>query len=163
KAERPLIVAGGGVRWSGAQKEVVALAEALGIPVATSLNGKGTIPGCHPLSVGVMGSYSRESANRVVQQADLIFYIGSEAGGMTTNFWTVPAVGVPTLQLDINPEALGRNYPLQAAICGDAKVALTRMLEHVDRATANRRLAWNETTRSIDREFHEKYRPMFES
>ncbi len=61
KAERPLIVAGGGVRWSGAGKEMVALAEALGIPVATSLNGKGTIPGCHPLSVGVMGSYSRES------------------------------------------------------------------------------------------------------
>ena len=61
KAERPLIVAGGGVRWSGAQKELVALAEALGIPVATSLNGKGTIPGCHPLSVGVMGTYSRES------------------------------------------------------------------------------------------------------
>ena len=88
KAERPLIVAGGGVRWSGAQKEVVALAEALGIPVATSLNGKGTIPGCHPLSVGVMGTYSRESANRVVQQADLIFYVGSEAGGMTTHFWS---------------------------------------------------------------------------
>jgi acetolactate synthase-1/2/3 large subunit len=163
KAERPLIIAGGGVRASGARAEVVALAEALGIPVATSLNGKDTIPGCHPLSVGVVGTYSRESANRVVQQADLIFYIGSEAGGMTTNFWTVPAVGVPTLQLDINPEVLGRNYPLQAAICGDAKVALTRMLEHVDRATANRRLAWNETTRSIGSEFYEKYRPMLES
>jgi acetolactate synthase-1/2/3 large subunit len=163
KAERPLIIAGGGVRASGARAEVVALAEALGIPVATSLNGKDTIPGCHPLSVGVVGTYSRESANRVVQQADLIFYIGSEAGGMTTNFWTVPAVGVPTIQLDINPEALGRNYPLHAAICGDAKVALTRMLEHVDRATANRRLAWNETARSICQEFYEKYRPMLES
>jgi acetolactate synthase-1/2/3 large subunit len=163
KAERPLIVAGGGVRASGAQTEVVALAEALGIPVATSLNGKDTIPGCHPLSVGVVGTYSRESANRVVQQADLIFFIGSEAGGMTTNFWTVPAAGVPTIQLDINPEVLGRNYPLQAAICGDVKTALIRMLEHVDRATADRRRAWNEITRSICREWHEKYRPMLES
>jgi acetolactate synthase-1/2/3 large subunit len=163
KAERPLIVAGGGVRASGAQAEVVALAEALGIPVATSPNGKSTIPGCHPLSVGVVGTYSRESANRVVQQADLVFYIGSEAGGMTTNFWTVPAVGVTTIQLDINPEVLGRNYPLKAAICGDVKTALTRMLEHVDRATADRRLAWNEITRSICRQWYEKYRPMLES
>ena len=163
KAERPLIVAGGGVRWSGAQKEVVALAEALGIPVATSLNGKGTIPGCHPLSVGVMGTYSRESANRVVQQADLIFYVGSEAGGMTTNFWTVPAVGVPTIQVDINPEVLGRTYPLKVAICGDVKVTMRRMLEHVDRSTANRRLAWNEIIGSICREWYEKYQPFLES
>jgi len=163
KAERPLIVAGGGVRWSGAQKEVVALAEALGIPVATSLNGKGTIPGCHPLSVGVMGTYSRESANRVVQKADLVFYVGSEAGGMTTNFWTVPAVGVPTIQVDINPEVLGRTYPLKAAICGDVKVTMQRMLEHADRSTAKRRLAWNETTGSICREWYAKYQPFLES
>jgi acetolactate synthase-1/2/3 large subunit len=163
KAERPLIVAGGGVRWSGAGKEMVALAEALSIPVATSLNGKGTIPGCHPLSVGVMGTYSREAANRVVQQADLLFFIGSEAGGMTTHFWAVPAVGVPAIQVDINPEVLGRTYPLQAAICGDVKVTMQRMLEHVDRSTAKRRQAWNETTRSICQEYYEKYKPVFES
>ena len=68
KAERPVIVAGGGVRASGAQAELVALAEALQIPVATSLNGKDSIPGTHPLSVGVVGTYSRESANRVVNK-----------------------------------------------------------------------------------------------
>src|SRR6202048_1992083 len=62
---RPVIVAGGGVRASGAAAELVALAQALAIPVATSLNGKDSIPGNHPLSVGVVGSYSRESANRV--------------------------------------------------------------------------------------------------
>ena len=66
KAERPIIVAGGGARASGAGKELVALAEALQIPVATSLNGKDIIPGVHPLSVGVVGTYSRESANRAV-------------------------------------------------------------------------------------------------
>src|SRR6202049_2570521 len=71
EAPRPLIVAGGGVRASGAQQDLVALAEALHIPVATSLNGKDTIPGNHRLSVGVVGSYSRESANRVVNSADL--------------------------------------------------------------------------------------------
>src|SRR5471032_2258460 len=72
KAERPIIVAGGGARASGAGRELVALAEALQIPVATSLNGKDCIPGTHPLSVGVVGSYSRESANLAVNRADLV-------------------------------------------------------------------------------------------
>src|ERR1700726_963364 len=87
---RPVIVAGGGVRASGAASELVALAEALQIPVATSLNGKDSIPGNHPLSVGVAGTYSRKSANRVVNAADLVCFIGSETGGMTTHFWAVP-------------------------------------------------------------------------
>ena len=92
-AERPVIVAGGGVRASGAAAELVALAEALAIPVATSLNGKDAIPGTHPLSVGVVGTYSRESANRVVNRADLVCFIGTETGGMTTHFWAVPKIG----------------------------------------------------------------------
>src|SRR6195256_393898 len=66
------------------EAELVALAEALQIPVATSLNGKDTIPGNHPLSVGVVGTYSRESANRVVNRADLVCFVGTETGGMTT-------------------------------------------------------------------------------
>ena len=77
RRQRPVIVAGGGVRASGAQAELVALAEALQIPVATSLNGKDSIPGDHPLSVGVVGTYSRESANRVVNAADLVCFIGT--------------------------------------------------------------------------------------
>ena len=123
-AERPVIVAGGGVRASGAAAELVALAEALAIPVATSLNGKDAIPGTHPLSVGVVGTYSRESANRVVNRADLVCFIGTETGGMTTHFWAVPKIGTPAIQIDIDPEAIGRNYPLEAAVNGDAKVTL---------------------------------------
>ena len=134
KAERPVIVAGGGVRASGAAAELVALAEALQIPVATSLNGKDFIPGAHPLSVGVVGSYSRESANRVVNRADLVCFIGTETGGMTTHFWAVPKIGTPAIQIDIDPEALGRNYPLVAMVNGDAKVTLAAMLKAADRA-----------------------------
>src|ERR1700720_288551 len=148
-AERPVIVAGGGVRASGAQAELVALAEALQIPVATSLNGKDTIPGHHALSVGVVGSYSRESANRGASPADLIGFIGSETGGMTTHFWAVPPIGTPAIQIDIDPEALGRNYPLLAAINGDAKVTLARMLAAADRGTAETRKPWVEETRKI--------------
>src|SRR6266446_9542684 len=81
EAQKHVIVAGGGVRASGAAHELVALAEKLQIPVATSLNGKDSIDGSHPLSVGVVGTYSRESANRVVAAADLVFFVGTEAGG----------------------------------------------------------------------------------
>jgi thiamine pyrophosphate-dependent acetolactate synthase large subunit-like protein len=109
-AARPIIVAGGGVRASDAQAELVALAEALQIPVATSLNGKDTIPGTHALSVGVVGTYSRESANRAVNRADLVCFVGTETGGMTTHFWAVPKIGTPAIQIDIEPQALGTGH-----------------------------------------------------
>jgi acetolactate synthase-1/2/3 large subunit len=162
-AERPVIVAGGGVRASGAAAELVALAEALVIPVATSLNGKDSIAGTHPLSVGVVGTYSRESANRVVNEADLVCFIGTETGGMTTHFWAVPKIGTPAIQIDINAEALGRNYPLQAAVLGDAKVTLARMGELADRKTAAKRQAWTDRVQAICREWQEKYRALLES
>src|ERR1700719_4141031 len=155
---RPVIVAGGGVRASGAAAELVALAEALQIPVATSLNGKDTIPGHHALSVGVVGSYSRESANRVVNRADLVCFVGTETGGMTTHFWAVPAIGTPAIQIDIDAEALGRNYPLLAAVNGDAKVTLAKMLESADRAGAGRRKAWIAEAQSICGEWRTKYK-----
>jgi acetolactate synthase-1/2/3 large subunit len=155
---RPVIVAGGGVRASGAAAELVALAEALQIPVATSLNGKDSIPGIHPLSVGVVGSYSRESANRVVNAADLACFIGSETGGMTTHFWAVPKIGTPAIQIDIDPEALGRNYPLAAGVNGDAKVTLARMLAHADRSSAAKRKAWVGEAQKISGEWRDKYK-----
>jgi acetolactate synthase I/II/III large subunit len=162
-AVRPVIVAGGGVHASGAQAELVALAEALQIPVATSLNGKDSIPANHPLSVGVAGTYSRESANRVVNGADLVCFIGTETGGMTTHFWAVPKIGTPTVQINIDPEALGRNYPFEAAVNGDAKVTLEAMLKMADRASAERRKAWVAEAQKIAGEWRSKYKSALES
>ena len=163
KADRPVIVAGGGVRASGAARELVLLAEKLAIPVATSLNGKDSIPANHRLSVGVVGTYSRESANRVVAQADLVCFVGTQAGGMTTHFWTVPKIGTPAIQIDIDPETLGRNYPLKASVLGDAKTILAHMLLHADPARAARRKPWVDSARAICEKWYQKYRPMLES
>jgi len=163
QAEKPVIVAGGGVRASDAAKELVALAEKLQVPVVTSLNGKDTIAAAHPLSAGVAGTYSRESANRTVAAADLVFFVGTSAGGMTTHFWAVPKVGVRAVQLDIDGEALGRNYPLAAAVNGDAKVALARMVAEADAGTAQRRKAWLATVRGLCDDYAAKYREMLES
>jgi acetolactate synthase-1/2/3 large subunit len=162
-AERPVIVAGGGVRASGAQAEVVALAEALQIPVATSLNGKDAIPGTHPLSVGVCGTYSRESANRVVNRADLVCFIGTETGGMTTHFWAVPEIGRAAIQIDIDPEALGRNYPLVTCVNGDAKLTLAKMIEAADRGSAAKRKPWIGEVQKICDEWRQKYKSAFAS
>jgi acetolactate synthase I/II/III large subunit len=162
-AARPVIVSGGGVRASGAAAELVALAEALQIPVATSLNGKDSIPGTHPLSVGVAGTYSRESANRVVNGADLVCFIGTETGGMTTHFWAVPKIGTPTIQINIDPEALGRNYPYDAAVNGDAKVTLAAMLKMADTATAPGRRPWIAEAQKLCAEWRNKYQAALDS
>jgi acetolactate synthase I/II/III large subunit len=163
KAERPIFVAGGGVRASGAARELAALAEALQIPVATSLNGKDVIPGTHPLCVGVVGSYSRESANRAVNLADLVCFIGTETGGMTTHFWAVPKIGTRAIQIDIAPEALGRNYPLQAAVLGDAKSVLAAMLVGADKGSAGKREAWVKEISTLRSDWYAKYKSDLES
>ncbi len=162
-AERPVIVAGGGVRASGAAAELVALAERLNIPVATSLNGKDTIPGGHPLNVGVVGSYSRESANRVVNEADLVCFVGTTAGGMTTHFWQVPPIGVAAVQIDIEPETIGRNYPLKASVQGDAKVTLSRMLTQTNAESAAGRAAWVARAAALVGEWRDTYAELLNS
>ena len=131
-ARRPVIVAGGGVASSGAQLEVVELAEMLSIPVATSLNAKGTIPDSHPLAVGVCGTYSRPCANQVVAEADLVFFIGSHTGSQVTTEWQIPAAGTPVIQLDIDPAELGRSYPIQVGLQGDAKASLRKLIENME-------------------------------
>jgi len=162
-ADKPVIVAGGGARWSQAGPSIVALAEKLQIPVATSHGGKDAIPGNHELSVGVVGTYSRGSANRVVSEADLVIYIGSETGGMTTHFWKVPKLGSRTIQIDIDPEALGRNYPLEAAVQGDAKVSVEKMIALADAGTAGRRKAWVESAKSHRKAWYDEFNPLLNS
>ena len=126
-----MIVAGGGVTASGAEAELVRLAEMLNIPVATGLNAKGSIPENHPLSVGVVGSYSRWSANRVVSEADLVLFVGSHTGSQITLDWRIPAEGTPVIQIDIDASELGRSYPSAyiTALQGDAKRTLEAMLD----------------------------------
>jgi acetolactate synthase-1/2/3 large subunit len=132
RAKRPVIVAGGGVTLSQAGPEVVAFAEKLSIPVATSLNAKANFPFDHPLAVGVCGLYSRACANRTVCEADLVFFIGSHTGGQVTNEWRIPPKGTPVIQLDINPSELGRSFPTTLGLQGDAKASLRKMIEHAE-------------------------------
>ncbi len=128
-AERPVIVAGGGVTASDARDELIELAEKLSIPVATSLNAKAMFPSDHALAVGVPGSYSRACANQALCEADLVFFVGSHTGGQVTNSYQIPPQGTPIIQLDINAEEIGRNYPVQVGLQGDVKSSLRRMID----------------------------------
>lgn len=148
-AHRPVIVAGGGAVVSGAHEEVIALAEMLQAPIATSLNAKGIIRDDHPLSVGVVGSYSRECANKVVAKADLAFFIGSRTGGQVTNGWKVPTDAADIIQLDIEPNEIGRNYPKTLPLYGDARQVLRQLLKKLQRRPRLQRPRWVQEFRSL--------------
>jgi len=156
-AIRPVIVSGGGATASSAGPDIVELAEALSIPVATSLNGKGTIRDDHPLSLGVVGSYSRGGANQVVSEADLVLFIGTNTGDMVTNNWTLPKKGTPVIQVDINPSELGRNYPIMAGLMGDAKVTVRKLLEFLD--AKYRKVEWAQHAQEIVKQFRKNMEP----
>jgi len=159
-AQRPVIVAGGGVITSGAHAELVELAERLGIPVATSLNAKAAIVDSHPLAVGVPGAYSRDCANRVLAEADLVFFIGSHTGGQVTNNWMFPAPGTKVIQLDVDPDELGRNYPNVVSILGDAKTSLRRMIEAAPARPAEAHSGWVKRVQGIVAEWRGENAPM---
>ena len=82
---------------------------------------------------------------------------------MTTHFWAVPKIDTPAIQIDIDPEALGRNYPLVAGVNGDAKVTLARMLEAADRVTAAKRKSWIGEAQKICGEWRDKYQSALQS
>jgi acetolactate synthase-1/2/3 large subunit len=158
KAAKPIIVAGGGAVASGAGAEVVQLAEKLNIPVATSLHARALVPDDHPLGVGVPGSYSRWCANKAVAAADLVFFIGSRTGGQVTNGWQIPKIGTRTIQLDINPDELGRNYPNVVSLCGDARVTLKKMI--AASGESPQRAEWLEQCRGFVADFWAESDPL---
>lgn len=138
-AERPVIVAGGGVLISQAWDALTALAETLNVPVATSVNGKGSIAETSRVAIGVIGGNgARPYANACLADADLIVYVGSRTDSTTTCHWTLPSIENPPaiVQIDVAPFEVGNNYPLTVGLVGDARLTLEAMLEAVTRPIA---------------------------
>jgi acetolactate synthase-1/2/3 large subunit len=126
-ARRIAIVAGDGAAASQAGPEVLALAEALEAPVATTLGARGLIPTRHRLSAGVAGSYSAPPANRIVHGADLVLFIGCDTGDQVTLNWTVPPPNTKVVQIDSDPLEIGRSYPNTTGLVGDPRATLARL------------------------------------
>jgi acetolactate synthase I/II/III large subunit len=126
-AERPVMVCGGGVHLSHAYAEVEALAELLSMPVATSINGKGSISEDHPLALGVIGANGgRPFAHEIIRESDLILFVGSRVNYVTTNDWRSPPKDFSgkIIQIDVDGGEIGNNLRVDVGLAGDAKLAL---------------------------------------
>ncbi|MDR3561488.1 MAG: thiamine pyrophosphate-binding protein [Negativicutes bacterium] len=123
QAKRPLILAGGGVHLSGAQADLVALAEEYSIPVANTLSGKGAIACTHDLSLGLFGRYSR-IANEMIDTSDCLLVIGCKLGEIASKRYTLPNRDIPIIHLDIVAEEIERWAPVQVGLWGDAAAGL---------------------------------------
>ncbi|MEM1689548.1 MAG: biosynthetic-type acetolactate synthase large subunit [Candidatus Hadarchaeales archaeon] len=127
-AKQPVIYAGGGIIWSGASEELVALAETLMAPVVTSLMGKGAIPEDHPLSLGMLGMHGRMAANLAVNECDLLFAVGVRFSDRATGDVRYFAPRAKIIHVDIDPVEVGKNVRVHHAIIADAKKTLRAIL-----------------------------------
>ncbi len=138
EAERPVILAGGGVLHSGAWEELKMLAEHLGIPVATTWQGKGAFPNDHPLSALLPGSKGTHVGNHFCANADVILAVGVRFADETTSSYkhgvsfSIPPTRL--IHVDIDPDEIGKNYPVEMGIQGDARTVLEQLAHAADDA-----------------------------
>jgi len=138
EAKAAIAICGGGPVIAGAQAGLHRLASAINLPIATTVSGQGSIAETDPLAVGVVGSNGGVEATRaVVEEADVILFIGCRAGSVTTERWRVPAPGARIIHIDSDPEVIGANYPTEVAIIADAKLALEALADAVAEQTAS--------------------------
>lgn len=131
KSTSPVIVAGQGVLLSHAEIELQEFSDKLGIPVATTISGKGSVSEFGELSLGVIGSRGgTDFSNSVLSSSDLVFFIGTNADSASTSEWKNPpqfATGRKIIHLDVSESELGNNYPTDLFLYGDAKLTLSKM------------------------------------
>ena len=131
QAERPVIIAGGGVIASNACSELVALAETLMVPVATTLMGKGSIPENHPLSIGILGMHGTVMANHLVQEADVLLAVGMRFSDRTTGDIERFCPDGKIIHIDIDFSEIGKNIRPHVPIVSDVKKALQSILNQL--------------------------------
>jgi len=132
QAKRPLICAGGGVITSGASDELIKIAEALNIPVVTTLMGIGAIPANHPLCLGMLGSHGVYAANQAVTKSDLLIIMGARAGDRATGNTDKFAKHARIVHIDIDPAEIGKNLGTDIPIVGDVKTILKYLIEQMN-------------------------------
>lgn len=129
KAERPVILAGGGVCWSGATQEVLALAETLGIPIVTTFPGKNCVPTNHPLVMGPAGMHGRVEGDAALINADVVFAVGTRFSDRTIGNFAEFQKGRKIIHVDIDKSEIGKNVKPSLAVVGDIKAVIRMMLQ----------------------------------
>jgi acetolactate synthase-1/2/3 large subunit len=147
-AQKPVLIAGGGVILSEAWAELTALAETLNIPVVTTMAGKGSIADTHPLAVGACGRYSRKVANDTLADADFCLAVGTKLSSMGTDVFKYPRKGTRIVHIDLDPNSLGRTYREELSIVADSRTALTMLRDAAVAAKVNGS-KWAEWTKQV--------------
>ena len=135
EAKNPVLHAGGGILLAQASEELAALAEYLDIPVSRTLAGQGCMSDLHPLMIGQTGFWGLEFTHSLTTQADVILGLGTRFGEADSSSWYQGVTFNPDkttfLQIDIDPNEIGRNYPVEIGAVGDLKIGLKQILEEV--------------------------------
>jgi acetolactate synthase I/II/III large subunit len=131
KAVRPVVLAGGGVHLSEAYIQLKRLVDLLGVPVATTISGKGSIAEVHPLSAGICGRYSR-FANELITEADCVLVVGSKLGEIATNRWSLFRDSTKLIQIDIDSGELVHAYTADVGVWADAQLGLSDLADALE-------------------------------
>ncbi|WP_456327970.1 acetolactate synthase large subunit [Archaeoglobus sp.] len=154
KSERPIILAGGGVRISNAHPEVLELAEKIPAFVVTTLMGKGAIPEEHPLSLGFIGMHGTKYGNLAVMDADLIIAVGCRFSDRTVGKFDEFAPNAKIIHIDIDPAEIGKNVRVDVPIVGDAKHVLREIIKLIE---FKARKEWFDYVNELRRKYPLKY------
>src|ERR687888_637612 len=129
KAERPIIMAGGGVILSGAFSELQALSELLMIPVVTTFKGKGAFPENHPLAMGPIGMHGHAEANKIILEADCIVAVGARFSDRSVGRFEEFGKGMSIIHMDVDPAEIGKNKSVDIAVIGDVRSSLRTLVK----------------------------------
>ena len=140
EAKRPLVLAGGGIHLSYAHQALQDFAEALNIPVAHTMSGKGCIPCDHPLSAGLFGRYSR-IANDLIETSDCLIAVGCKLGEIATKRYALLPAAVPLIQLDVLEDEIGRTSRVEVPMWGDAQEGLNDIAAELSDSAGKQREA----------------------
>lgn len=157
-AERPLIWVGKGAILAGAGQEIMAFARWLGVPVITTYNGIGAVPGDDALVFGPRSRGGTQLSEQLVREADAVLAVGVSFNAATTNRWTLP-IPRRLVQIDIDAEIIGRHYPVAAAVVGDARAAMRGLLEHSAYPPPASYRGWLDHARALRDAWREKVHP----
>jgi len=138
KAERPIILAGGGVILSGAFAELQTLAELLMIPVVSTFKGKGAFPENHPLAMGPIGMHGHAEANKIILEADCIVAVGARFSDRSVGKFDEFGKGMSIIHMDIDPAEIGKNKSVDVAVIGDVKSSLRTLVKMLTKKVAKK-------------------------
>ena len=153
-SERPFIYAGGGIGLSGAEKELLELAEKANIPVSESLMARSSFPANHPLCTWMIGMHGTKASNMGVTECDLLISLGSRFSDRVILDSSKFAQNAKVVHIDIDPAEINKNIPAYTSLVGDLKQILNRLIPSVEK---KERKKWIEQIQAWKKEYPECY------